>query len=198
MAAADLVERFSKLPTQQKILAFVLIGAFIGAVFYFMFYSDLTDEEGKLKTSIQQLEAEKATYEQKKRQYLAFRGEVSKLLETQKELLKVLPTKVEMPSLLRSFHAQGQLSGLNILNVKPQPEVKEQYYARIPVNLRISGTFHQINKFFYSVGQLKRIVNIQNLTLEVTPTPAKNLLTASFTASTFRFLEQPPQQPPKG
>jgi type IV pilus assembly protein PilO len=198
MAAADLVERFSKLPTQQKILAFVLIGAFIGAVFYFMFYSDLTDEEGKLETRIQQLEAEKASYEQKKRQYLAFRGEVSKLLETQKELLKVLPTKAEIHSLLRSVHAQGELSGLNILSFEPQAEVKEQYYARIPVNLRISGTFHQIYKFFYSVGQLKRIVNIKNLSMEVTPGSVKNLCTASFTASTFRFLAQTPQPPPKG
>ena len=198
-SSAELIEKFSKLPTQHKILGFVFISLFAGVLFYFVFYSDLVDKEAKLGERIKTLQTEKVDYENKKRRYLAFRGEVSKLLEKQKELTKVLPTKSEIHSLLQSIHAQGELAGLNILTFAPQPEQRLQYYAKIPVQLIITGSFHQISKFFYSVGKLKRIVNIQDLTLKGQPGNGESpLLKASFLASTFRFLAAKPPPPPAG
>ena len=199
-SSAELIEKFSKLPTQHKILGFVFISLFAGVLFYFVFYSDLVDTEAKLGQRIKTLETEKVDYENKKRRYLAFRGEVSKLLEKQKELTKVLPTKSEIHSLLQSIHAQGELAGLNILTFAQQPEQRLQYYAKIPVRLIITGSFHQINKFFYSVGKLKRIVNIQDLSLKgMRGNGSVPMLKASFLASTFRFLavKPPPPPPPK-
>lgn len=192
MAAAEMIERFSKLPFQHKVLGFVFVSVFIGLIFYFMFYSGVVEAVERQENKIRQFEAEKATLENKKRQYLAFRGEVSKLLETQKELLKVLPSKSEIHTLLQSIHAQAELAGLNILIFEQRPEVKEQYYARIPVTMKISGSFHQVNKFFYSVGQLKRIVNVHNLSLKMKKTAkgTTGKLSSQFTVSTFRFLNK--------
>ena len=196
-SSAELIEKFSKLPTQHKILGFVFFSLFAGVLFYFVFYSDLVEEQSKMEKKISELQSAKKEYEEKKRRYLAFRGEVSKLLEKQKELTKVLPTKSEIHSLLQSIHAQGELSGLNILTFAQQPEQKLQYYAKIPVKLVITGTFHQISKFFYSVGKLKRIVNIQDLSLKrQRDNGAKPKLKASFLASTFRFLAAKPPPPP--
>jgi len=192
MAAAEMIERFSKLPFQHKILGFVFVSVFIGLIFYFMFYSGVVEAVERQENKIRQMEAEKATLENKKRQYLAFRGEVSKLLETQKELLKVLPSKSEIHTLLQSIHAQAELAGLNILIFEQRPEVKEQYYARIPVTMKISGSFHQVNKFFYSVGHLKRIVNVHNLSLKMKKLgkASTGKLSSQFTVSTFRFLNK--------
>ncbi len=194
MAAAELVERFSKLPIQHKVLGFAFATIFIVVLWYFMFYSTLIDDYNAQVAKIRQLEDEKATLENKKRQYLAFRGEVSKLLETQKELLKVLPSKAEIHSLLQAIHAQAELSGLYILAFDQQGEVKEQYYARIPVAMEVVGSFHQLNKFFYAISKLKRIVNVHNLSL----LPAKKAdlestsetLNAKFLVSTFRFIKK--------
>jgi len=195
-SSAELIEKFSKLPTQHKILGFVFISLFAGVLFYFVFYSDLVAEVTKLDTKIKTLQTENVDYENKNRRYHAIRGEVSKLLEKQKELTKVLPTKSEIHSLLQSIHAQGELAGLNILTFAQQPEQRLQYYAKIPVRLVISGTFHQINKFFYSVGKLKRIVNIQDLSLKRERTNGeKPMLKATFLASTFRFLAAKPPPP---
>ena len=196
-SSAELIERFSKLPAQHKALGFVFFSLFLGVIFYFLFYSDLLEKEGQLDRKLTELEEEKVTYENKKRRYLAFRGEVSKLLEKQKELTRVLPTKSEIHSLLQSIHAQGELAGLNILTFEQQPEVRRKYYAQIPVKLAISGNFHQVTKFFYSVGRLKRIVNIQNLSLKMGAIKdGKPMLSAAFVASTFRFLAQKPAPPP--
>jgi len=199
MALAEQMERLSKAPFKHKVLGLVLATALIGAAFYFMFYSDGVDQLTALDSKVKALQVEVASYEEKKLKYMAFRAEVNKLLEEQKELLKVLPSTAEIPSFLQSLHAQGELSGLNILTFEPKGEQRRNFYAMIPVRMSISGSFHQINKFFHMVGQLKRIVNIQNLSLE-DPKPAEQgvFLRASFMASTFRFLSGKGRGRPKG
>jgi type IV pilus assembly protein PilO len=196
MAAADIIERFSKVPTQQKVLAFGLIALAIGAAYYFLIHSDLVDQVQGQTTKISQLKDEKSGYEAKKQKYMAFRAEVNKLLQMQKELVKALPTEADIHTLLQSIHAQGELSGLNILTFEQNAEVKSEFYAKIPVKMVISGSFHQILKFFYSVGQLKRIVNITDLALSnPKASDAGVLIQANFVASTFRFLTMEPPRP---
>ena len=86
----------------------------------------------------------------------------------------------------------------NILQFVPGKERRQKFYAVIPVKMSISGTFMQINKFFYSVGRLKRIVNIRNLRLGNPKVTNKGVkLRALFQASTFRFL-QPGEKGKKG
>ena len=80
---------------------------------------------------------------------------------------------------------------MNILTFDKQREIKRDFYAEIPVRMVISGTYHQINKFFYSVGRLKRIVNIQNVLLSNPASgPQGVTLQAKFVTSTFRFLDK--------
>lgn len=198
MNAQELVERFSKAPNSHKAAGLVLVTAFFGAAFYFMFYSDLVDQVTNLDNQVNALEMEKAEYEEKQRRYNAFRAQVHKLLEEQKELVKVLPTNAEIPSFLQSIHAQGELAGLNILTFDQKAESQQNFYATIPVEMSISGTYHQITKFFYSVGKLKRIVNIKDLSLK-TPksTEAGILLNADFVTTTYRFIEPKSQAPAK-
>ena len=193
MTLADQIERISKAPLKHKLAAVGIAAAFFGAVFYFLFYADGAEQLTRLERQVQQLETEVASYEEKKQKYMAFRAEVNKLLEEQKELVKVLPTDAEMPMFLQSLHAQGELAGLSILTFQPGAEQRKNFYALIPVRMAISGTYHQINKFFYSVGQLKRIVNIQNVTLgQPRMVEAGVVLNARFLASTFRFLSPKP------
>ncbi len=197
----ELVERFSKAPTKSKVIGLVFLGGIFGAVFYFMFYSDVADKAVNLGKRIVTLQQEKASYEDKQRRYNSFRAEVAKLLEEQKELLKVLPTDAEIPSFLQSLHAQAELAGLNILVFEQGAEQPQNFYATIPVKMELSGSYFQINKFFYSVGQLKRIVNIRDVVLS-NPTNVEGegsvMLKATFTASTFRFLAPPEPKGPPG
>jgi len=199
MALSDQIERFSKAPLKHKALGLLAFTAFFGAIFYFLFYSDMDDEEKSLETQLNMVKAEEQSYLEKERKYLSFRSEVNRLLEEKKELVKVLPTEAEIPSFLQSLHAQGELAGLNILTFKPMGEQPAQFYSTIPVQMAITGTFHQINKFFYSVGKLKRIVNIKDLSLgKPTETETGIQLQAMFLASTFRFITPKPQPAKKG
>jgi len=187
----ELSEQFSKAPIQHKIAGLAAVLVVVSALFYFLFYSELIEESESLDGQMQQLQEEKSSYEDKKQQYMSFRAEVKKLLEEKKELVKVLPTHAEIPSFLQSLHSQTELAGLNILTFDRQKEVRRGFYAEIPVRMVISGSYHEINRFFHAVGQLKRIVNIQDVLLAEPKQTNKGVeLKAKFVASTFRFVEK--------
>jgi type IV pilus assembly protein PilO len=193
MQMDELIERFSKIPNTQKYGGLAIFLALISALFYFMFYSDMEVQAKRLKQQRQILEGEKTKYLDMKQKYMSFRAEVKKLLQEKKELVKVLPTSAEIPALLQTLHAQAELAGLNILTFQMQGEQRRGFYAVIPVRMVIDGNYHLITKFFHSVGNLKRIVNVQNVLLAKVGklVPGKPIpLRASFVASTFRFVDQ--------
>jgi type IV pilus assembly protein PilO len=186
---SEQLEQLSKAPLKHKVLGLALITAVFGALFYFVFYSDLSDKLKNMENRVTLLKQEVADYEEKKQNYMRVRADVNNLLEQQKELLKVLPTEAEIPSFLQALHAQAELAGLNILTFQPGGEVSQKFYAKIPVQMSISGTYHQISKFFCEVGRLKRIVNIQDVQLASPKVTDEGVvLRAKFIASTFRFV----------
>lgn len=189
----EVLQQFDRLQSKLKLVLLGAIVAAVAAAFYFLLYADLVTQTEAAQAQVAQLQGEKASYEDKKQRYIAFRAEVKGLLQEKKELVKVLPTEAEIPNFLQSLHSQAELAGLNIITFEKQPEAARGFYAEIPVRMLINGTYHQINKFFYSVGQLKRIVNIQGLGLgDVQETAQGMLLKARFVSSTYRFLEKNP------
>ena len=137
------------------------------------------------------LEKEKKDYEKRKQEYLAFRNEVNALLEEQKELLRVLPEGGRHRAVHRE-RAGADRAGRACRKVESMREAAQpvEMYVKIPIKMSLTGTYHQINHFFKQVGDLKRIVNIEDLSLD----PARrrgdgarsaNQLKANFTATTF-------------
>ena len=92
------------------------------------------------------------------------------------------------------MQAQIELSGLSKVESVREPAQPVEMYVKIPIKMSLTGTYHQINRFFKQVGELKRIVNIEDLSLEplslaVAP-EQPNLLKANFTATTFMFTDK--------
>jgi type IV pilus assembly protein PilO len=178
------------------------VGILVGAVvllaggYWYFFYSDMQEEMGQLQKQQDAYIREKADYEKRKKEYLAFRNEVNALLEEQKELLRVLPKKDDIEQFIENVQAQIELSGLTKVTSVRENSVPVEMYVKIPVKMSLTGSYHQINHFFKNVGDLKRIVNIENLALEpVTQGLAMdqpNLLKADFIATTFQFMDKGP------
>jgi type IV pilus assembly protein PilO len=187
----EFFDKLAKMPHWQKGLVVVLMGGVICLVYYQLYYSELEEQKTRLETEYKNLEKERIEYENRKKEYLAFRQEVQKLTEEQKELLKVLPKTAEIPSFLEGLHTQATLAGLDIIAFTRMDEQPQDIYVRIPVFMEVKGNYHQIVKFAHSVGQLKRIVNIENVELQG-PHDKDGVihLTAKFNAATYRFKEK--------
>jgi type IV pilus assembly protein PilO len=105
--------------------------------------------------------------------------------------LRALPSETEMSSFLNSLNAQAEAVGLEIISVKPKKETAAKYYARIPVQLKLTGSYHQLAKFFYLVGSLDRIINIEDISLQVGSfVDSTPLISADVMATTFRSVSE--------
>jgi type IV pilus assembly protein PilO len=186
-----------------------MVGLIAGGYWYFV-YSDMTAEQEQNGKIVEQLNKEKTSYELRKKEYQAFRLEVSTLLDEQKELLRVLPKKDDIEQFIENVNAQVELAGLSKVSSVRDAAVPEQIYVRIPVKMSVTGSYHQINRFFKSLvvpegAEKKRIVNITDLqlasstaaqgTAEIGKVTGDNVLMADFVASTFQFLDRPPPAP---
>jgi type IV pilus assembly protein PilO len=108
-----------------------------------------------------------------------------------------LPDQKEIPALLKSISNMSQEAGLDVLLFKPQGEQSEQFYSKVPVELKFVGSYHKIGMFFYYVGTLPRIVNIENFNITNAQQRRKDefLLNTSCMATTYRYVEKA-QAPP--
>ena len=120
-----------------------------------------------------------------------YRRRKEELEERLAAALLELPQDKAIDELLRQLNDVGVKAGLALTSVEPGAERREQFYASIPVKMRVSGSYHEIAVFFDSVGKLKRIVNVGDIRFgRPTLHNEKMVLEADFNATTFRFLSK--------
>jgi len=105
------------------------------------------------------------------------------------QLEKQLPGKAEMDALLSDINQAGLGRGLQFELFRPgQVEVKE-YYAELPITIRVTGRYHDIGSFAADVANLSRIVTLHNLNIAPLPRDTSGTLTMDATARTYRYLD---------
>jgi type IV pilus assembly protein PilO len=143
----------------------------------------------KLDKNLAKLEKELKTAKKNAKDLKKFQKKMKDAEDQFKLVMKSLPEKEEIPSLLTSISDSGKESGLEFLLFKPKSEVKKEFYAEIPVAMKVSGDFHNIAIFFDRVARLSRVVNIRNISMK--PKGSGSIIT-SCTAVTYKFIESPP------
>ncbi len=101
-------------------------------------------------------------------------------------LQKQLPSKAEMAALLTDINQAGAGRGLQFDLFKPQQVVIKDYYAELPIDIKINGNYHDIGAFTGDIANLPRIVTLNNLALS---TGKDGVLTLEAVAKTFRYLD---------
>lgn len=167
----------------------VLLGVFAALLvggWWFDWKSQLEELEGK-----RQQEAKlKDEYLDKKRQAVNLEEHRKQLAEIDKtfgSLLKQLPNKAEMEALLIDINQAGLGRGLQFELFKPGEETLKDFYAELPITLKISGSYHDLGAFAADVAKLSRIVSLTNLAVA----PEKGAqLRMDAVAMTYRYLDE--------
>lgn len=103
-------------------------------------------------------------------------------------LLKQLPNKSEVESLLVEINQAGMGRGLQFELFKPGQEIVKDFYAELPISVRLTGNYHEFGAFAGDIGRLSRIVTLNNLNIAA---PAKGGgLTLDAVTKTFRYLDE--------
>jgi len=178
-------------PTLPKMAAWAAAALAMIGVGWFLVLSASADE---LEAARQQEPPLKETYRNRLAQAVNLNELRKQKLQVQEyvtQLEKQLPGKAEMDALLSDINQAGLGRGLQFELFRPgQVQVKD-YYAELPIAIRVSGRYHDIGSFAADVANLSRIVTLQNMS--ILPAPPKDgapgLLAMDATARTYRYLD---------
>jgi len=155
----------NKLPLIARIGVGAGLLLLVGVAYFVLFYGDIESSIKAAHAQEQQLRTDLADARKNEFAYQKDLAELTDRQHRQRELNKVLPVDTEYPSFLSAVQSVANVSGIGLTSWTPQPEVNEKFYARVPMKVTLVGRYHQVAKFFYGVGQLDRIINMENISL---------------------------------
>lgn len=182
----NLLERSGK----QKLSILIVTIILLAALHYSFLYSPRADELANLSDSVEIAQNEKRVKTQKSANLLRLRKDLQQLDADLRKAVAQLPDKREIPDLLSGISAKARQVGLDVLLFRPRPEAFQEFYAEVPVDITVKGSFHNTVSFFDEVGRLDRLVNIDNIGFK---NPTANgdtiVLETTSVATAFRFLD---------
>ncbi len=188
----QLIDRLLELPARQRVL--LLVGS-VGFLFFVYAYLLYWPRGAQIEERQQQLVA--LSVDRDKKAKLAAnlaqaRQAVDELKGALKEAIAQLPDTKEIPDLLSNISDAGRASGLEIIQFRQRPEQYKDFYAEVPVEVLVRGTYFEVESFFDRVGKLTRIVNVADIGIKAPATIESDpvRLETACAATTFRFLDE--------
>jgi len=168
------------------VLCFVVLSA---ALFYFFVWSDqkprldqAAAEETELRNTFQ-VKHSKAV------NLAVYQQQLADIERSFGALLRQLPGRTEVPSLLVDISQVGVGAGLEEKLFQPSNEIKKDFYAELPIRIRLTGSYHQMGEFVSGIAALPRIVTLHDIKIQPDSKDAYDALSFELTAKTFRYLD---------
>lgn len=174
-------------PIVPKALLFLGIAGFTVVLAWFLYLSGFEEE---LETERSTEMSLRADYEKKLLKAVSLEGLKKQREQVQQyviQLEKQLPNKAEMAALLSDINQAGLGRSLQFELFKPGSESVKEYYAELPITVKISGGFHDMGMFASDIAHLSRIVTLNNIS--ISPKDTGGVLTLDATARTYRYLD---------
>lgn len=178
-------ERVGVWPIAGRLFLWVIAVIAIGAGTYFLFIKDLnltldrvTLEEQELRKTFSEKAFQSAKLEDYKKQ-------MQEMEVTFGSLVSQLPSETEVPGLLEDIDEKGVESGLDIQSISLQAERAEEFYIELPINISVSGTYHDLGTFISGIAGMPRIVTLHDF--NVTGNKNSSKLKMTIQAKTYRY-----------
>jgi type IV pilus assembly protein PilO len=167
-------------------LCFIILAA---VLFYFMVWNDQkpildqkTGEEQDLRNTFKVKHAKAVNL-------AVYQQQLADIERSFGALLRQLPGRTEVPNLLVDISQVGVGAGLEEKLFQPSPEVKKDFYAELPIKIKLTGSYHQMGEFVSGIAALPRIVTLHEISIKPDNKDAYDNLSFELTAKTFRYLD---------
>jgi type IV pilus assembly protein PilO len=170
----------------------VIILAMMGCIIFLGYWFHTKDQLLELDKTAQLETDLKFIFEKKAEQATnleAYEQQLEDMRESFGAMLRQLPNRTEVADLLVDISQTGLASGLEFELFKPQPENPKEFYAELPISIRVVGEYHEFGNFVSGVAALPRIVTLHDIHISRVG-ESKTLLGMNVTAKTYRYLEQ--------
>jgi type IV pilus assembly protein PilO len=199
--------KFGEMPAGTKFLVLLVVAAMIGTAYYFLYYNGKNQENQQLAKKL----ADKKAENERLKEFVPKLAQLNRdmaILEQQIEReKKVVPDDKNADQFIRILHDTAATSGIEIRRYTALPTANHEFYTDVPFSIDIDGPYYSVLNFFQRVGELERIVNIDNLNIANTkntgaakvrgsyPYAPGETIVANCTATTF-FSREPDATPP--
>lgn len=178
------------LPWYGQFLIFLVIGAILFGIFYFVQYSPTQDTLAGIKTETEAVDVEIRKAEQNQSRLEKIKDELGRNKDLLEQLKTVLPERMEISQILRKIQSLASNARLRILGFTPGAEARRDIYFESPIQISVEGNYHNLAIFFDQVSRMKKIFNVDKLTI----TPLANMtneytIGANFSAITYIYRE---------
>jgi type IV pilus assembly protein PilO len=174
------------LPIQLALVAIVFV-----ALIYAGYYFDISKQRVELADVVSKEQEHKETYERKQKKSAnlnALRDQMKEMEQSFGDMVRQLPNKTEVAGLLVDISQTGLSSGLEFELFQPKGEVPTEFYAELPISIKVKGTYHQIGEFVSGIATLPRIVTTHDIKIQ--KGKDAGALSMSATAKTYRAIEE--------
>ena len=171
----------------------VVIVCMMGCIIFLGYWFHTKDQLLELDKTEQLEQDLKLIFEKKSEQATnleAYEQQLEDMRESFGAMLRQLPNKTEVADLLVDISQTGLASGLEFELFKPQNENPKEFYAELPISIRVVGDYHEFGTFVSGVAALPRIVTLHDIHITRLDSKSKAALAMNLTAKTYRYLEE--------
>jgi type IV pilus assembly protein PilO len=181
-----------KLSTSRKILILVVILCVITGVYFYSMFTPQKQELDAMKTELSKLVEELEKSKTIAKDLEKYKAQVEQMNKELAVALTQLPTEKEIPEILKNISSLGKESQLEFTLFRPKPEDPQQYYAKVPIELSIVGSYHNTGTFFDKVSKQPRIINVVDFNMTKLNMKGRDEATVrvSCLLNTYRYLEK--------
>jgi type IV pilus assembly protein PilO len=176
-----------------SIRVFFIALVFVGVTAFGIYMWVVNTDHPEL-ARVEQIEIDlRASFEQKQRRaanFDAYRNQLAQIERDFGTMLRQLPGETEVPSLLEDISQTGLAAGLQEDLFQPSAEVRRDFYAELPIRIRLRGSYHEFGEFVSGIAKLPRIVTLHDIQITPVGQEGEDRLTLDLTAKTYRYLDE--------
>ncbi|OEC40977.1 pilus assembly protein PilP [Pseudomonas sp. 1D4] len=177
-------------PAAVKVIACILVMAAILALGYNFHLKDLEVQLDQQRAEEESLKQQFTTKAFQAANLEAYKEQMKEMETSFGALLRQLPSDTEVPGLLEDITRTGLGSGLEFEEIKLQPEVVQQFYIELPIQISVVGSYHDLATFVSGVASLPRIVTLHDFSIAPLGSESTSKLRMSILAKTYRYNDK--------
>jgi len=173
------------LPARVFVIALIFVGVLAAG-----YWLDIKDQRASLEKSEQKEVQLRTTFENRAKKAAnleAYEQQLAEMRESFGAMLRQLPNRTEVAELLVDISQTGLAAGLEFELFKPQAERPKDFYAELPISIRVKGDYHEFGEFVSGVAALPRIVTVHDVNIQDNQ---EGKLTMDILAKTYRYMDE--------
>jgi len=191
LTAESIKSAYIKLPDYQKTLISAAVLLLLGGLYVYFLYMPKMAEVEKLERDLTDLQTKVNQVRAVANELPKFEAEHKVVSEKLAKALTQLPSSDEIPKLLQDMERLGNEAGIFFESIVLVKEKAKDFYAEVPIQLKIKGTYHDTAIFYDNISKLPRIINVSNIKIGQPKNIEGRLeLSINCTATTYKFIEK--------